>query len=214
MNIVLLGPPGCGKGTQAKRLQDRHGMVQLSTGEMLRAEVASGSEVGQKANDLIVAGRLVPDDLIIGMIENRIQEPDCELGFILDGFPRTVPQAQALERLLKDKEISVNKVIEFQVDEEALVSRVVGRYACSNCHRGYHDEFEKPSVEGVCDQCGGREFTRRADDNEETVRSRLEAYHRETAPIIDYYNDLGMLVSIDGMGEIDKVTEQLETIVG
>lgn len=213
MNIVLLGPPGCGKGTQAKRLRDRRGMVQLSTGEMLRAEVASGSDTGKQAKQLIEAGKLVPDDMIVDMIAKRIAQPDCNKGVILDGFPRTVPQAQALEKLLKDKEITLDRVIEFKVEEEALVRRVVGRFACAVCHRGYHDEFERPKVDGVCDQCGSREFARRADDNEETVRSRLVEYHQETAPIIGFYDERGLLVSIDGMDQIDKVTEQLETIV-
>jgi len=189
-------------------------MIQLSTGEMLRAEVATGSDVGKKAKEMIEAGRLVPDDMIVGMIADRIERPEHNKGFILDGFPRTVPQAQALENLLKEKEISVDKVIEFQVDEEALIKRIIGRFACSTCHRGYHDEFQQPKVAGVCDQCGGREFTRRADDKEETVRSRLEEYHQETAPIIDFFDQRGLLVSVDGMDEIDKITEHLEAIVG
>jgi len=214
MNIILLGPPGCGKGTQAKRLQDRHGMIQLSTGEMLRAEVESGSDLGNEAKEIIEAGKLVPDDIIIDLIAKRIQEPDCQEGFILDGFPRTVPQAEALETLLKEQNIIVESVIEFSVDDDAMVKRIVGRFACTACGRGYHEEYQRPLIEGVCDQCGGKDFMRRADDNEETVRSRLADYHRQTAPIIDFYRDREMLVSVDGMAEIDQVTEKLETIVG
>lgn len=214
MNIILLGPPGCGKGTQAKRLQDTRGMVQLSTGEMLRNEVESGSELGLQARDIIESGRLVSDEMIIGMIEKRIAEPDCQEGFILDGFPRTVPQAKALSKLLKDKDITVGSVVEFSVDDDAMVRRIIGRFACTFCGRGYHDEFQKPVVEGVCDQCGGTDFMRRADDNEDTVRSRLKEYHRQTEPIIGYYRDLGLLVSVDGMADIDDVTKQLESIVG
>lgn len=213
MNIALLGPPGCGKGTQAKRLEDRLGYLQLSTGEMLRAEVESGSELGIAAKDIIESGKLVPDDMIVDMISKRIDEPDCQKGFILDGFPRTVPQAEALANLLKEKDIPLGSVVEFSVDEDAMVKRIVGRFACTFCGQGYHDDFQKPIVDGVCDKCNGTDFMRRADDNEDTVRSRLKEYHRQTAPIIGFYENLGLLVSIDGMAEIDEITKRMETIV-
>ena len=214
MNIVLLGPPGCGKGTQAKRLQDRFGMVQLSTGEMLRAEVASGSGLGAEVKAIIEEGRLVPDEMIVGMIAKQIEDPSFQDGYILDGFPRTVPQAEALDEILVTSNADVDRVIEFSVDDDAMVKRITGRYACDKCSAGYHDEFLKPSTDGVCDKCGGTKFSRRADDNEETVRSRLVEYHEQTAPIIGYYADKGVLVSIDGMGEIDEVTKQLESLFG
>lgn len=189
-------------------------MTQLSTGEMLRAEVEAGTEIGREAKGIIEAGGLVPDDMIVGMIGTRLAEEKADAGFILDGFPRTVPQARSLDNLLDEIGFSFDRVIVFQADEEALVKRITGRYSCANCQRGYHEEFEKPQVEGICDQCGGAEFTRRADDNEETVRSRLIEYHEATAPIIDFYRDRGVLVSIDGMAGIEQITEQLEAIVG
>ena len=189
-------------------------MVQLSTGEMLRAEVEAATEIGREAKGIIEAGRLVPDEMIVGMIGTRLANESADAGFILDGFPRTVPQATSLDNLLEERDFSLDRVIVFEVDEEALVKRITGRYSCDNCQRGYHDEFEKPRVEGVCDQCGGTTFTRRADDNEETVRSRLVEYHDATAPIIEFYRDRGVLVSVDGMAGIEQITEQLETIVG
>ncbi|MCW8836071.1 MAG: adenylate kinase [Rhodospirillales bacterium] len=214
MNLILLGPPGAGKGTQAKRLEDRYQIVQLSTGDMLRAEVKSGSELGQQAKAIMESGGLVSDELIINMISARIDQPDCQKGFILDGFPRTVKQAEALDAMLQDKGMEMNHVIELKVDDEALVGRVTGRYTCAKCGSGYHDEFQKPAKEGVCDKCEGTEFTRRADDNEETVRSRLGAYHESTAPILPYYGSKGVLKSVDGMAPIDEVTQQLYSILG
>lgn len=214
MNILLLGPPGAGKGTQSKRLESAYGMIQLSTGDMLRAAVASGSELGKKAKDIMERGDLVPDDLIVDMISARIDEDDCKGGFILDGFPRTAPQAEALTKMLAEKGASLDHVVELAVDDEAMVRRITGRYTCAKCGQGYHDEFEKPAQEGVCDKCGGTEFTRRADDNEETVRNRLDAYHAQTAPIISYYKDQGVLNSVDGMADIDEVTEQLKGVLG
>jgi adenylate kinase len=210
MNIILLGPPGAGKGTQAKRLEDRYGLVQLSTGDMLRALVASGAPLGLQAKEIMESGQLMPDELMIRMISDRIDQSDCAKGFILDGFPRTVPQAEALDRMLGGKSMRLDHVIEMRVDDAALVERITGRYTCAKCGKGYHDRFEKPKVEGVCDACGSTEFTRRADDNEETVRSRLAAYHRQTAPILPYYRERGVLKTVDGMADIDDVTRHIE----
>ena len=210
MNIILLGPPGAGKGTQAKRLEKRHSLIQLSTGDMLRAAVASGSELGRKAKSLMDAGHLVPDDLMIAMISDRIDQPDCANGFILDGFPRTTPQAEALDRMLAEKGLRLDAVIEMKVDEDVLVDRITGRYTCAACGAGYHDRYQQPKVPGVCDSCGGTEFKRRADDNEETVRTRLAAYHAQTAPILPYYREKGVLRAVDGMASIDEVADQIE----
>jgi adenylate kinase len=213
MNLILLGPPGAGKGTQAKRLEDRHGLVQLSTGDMLRAVVASGVPLGQQAKEIMAAGKLMPDELMIEMIADRISKPDCATGFILDGFPRTVPQAEALDRMLEDKGLKLDHVIEMKVDDAALVERITGRYTCAKCGQGYHDKFQKPKVDGVCDVCGSTEFTRRADDNAETVTTRLAAYHKQTAPILPYYKERGVLETVDGMADIDVVTEQIEALL-
>jgi adenylate kinase len=213
MNLILLGPPGAGKGTQAKRLEDRHSLVQLSTGDMLRAVVASGAPLGQQAKEIMAAGKLMPDELMIEMIADRISKPDCSTGFILDGFPRTVPQAQALDRMLEEKGLKLDHVIEMKVDDAALVERITGRYTCAKCGQGYHDKFQTPKVSGVCDVCGSTEFTRRADDNAETVTTRLAAYHKQTAPILPYYKERGVLETVDGMADIDVVTEQVEALL-
>ena len=213
MNLILLGPPGAGKGTQAKRLEDLHGLVQLSTGDMLRAVVASGVPLGQQAKEIMAAGKLMPDELMIEMIADRISKPDCSTGFILDGFPRTVPQAEALDRMLGEKGLRLDHVIEMKVDDAALVERITGRYTCAKCGRGYHDKFEKPRVDSVCDNCGSTEFTRRADDNAETVTTRLAAYHKQTAPILPYYKERGVLEAVDGMADIDVVTGQIEALL-
>ena len=213
MKIILLGAPGAGKGTQAKRLEQHYGIVQLSTGDMLRAAGRSGSALGLKAKALMEAGQLVPDDLMIDLISERLDQPDCAKGFILDGFPRTTPQAEALDRLLTAKGLELDRVVEMKVDEEALVERITGRFACSACGAGYHDRFQQPRTAGVCDACGGTEFTRRADDNEETVRKRMDAYRAQTAPILPYYKGKGMLSQVDGMAEIDEVTRQIKEVL-
>jgi len=214
MKLILLGAPGAGKGTQAKRLEEAYGIVQLSTGDMLRAEVASGSEIGQELKAVMEAGNLVTDELIISMISSRVEQDDCKKGYILDGFPRTTAQAEALDAMLAEKGQKLDEVIEMVVNEDALVERITGRYTCAKCGQGYHDSFQKPKVEGVCDKCDGTDFSRRADDNEETVRSRLESYREQTAPIASHYEAKGMLKKVDGMADIDEVTAQLKAILG
>ena len=214
MNVILLGAPGAGKGTQAKRLEDAFGIIQLSTGDMLRAEVSAGSDIGREAGELMKAGRLVPDDMIIRLIDSRIDQPDCGSGFILDGFPRTLPQATALDAMLERKGLALDKVVSISVDDEAMVERISGRFTCARCGEGYHDTFKQPKVAGVCDVCGAREFTRRADDNAETVRQRLKAYHAQTEPIIAYYDERGLVRRVNGMLPIDAVTAEMLQAVG
>lgn len=213
MILILLGPPGAGKGTQAKVLSERLGLAHLSTGDMLREAVQAGSELGKAAKRAMDAGELVSDDIMVGLIENRIGEDDCEGGFILDGFPRTVGQAEALDAMLANKGCRVDRVIEIRVDEEELVKRIAGRFMCAKCNANYHDENKQPKVEGVCDQCGSTEFIRREDDREETVRARLAAYRKQTAPLLPYYRDKGVLVSVDGMNSIDGVAGEIEGIL-
>jgi adenylate kinase len=213
MKVVLLGPPGAGKGTQAQRLQDTYGLTHLSTGDMLRAEVASGSKIGKEAKAIMERGELVPDAVLISMIADRIARPDAAKGFLLDGFPRTVAQAEALDRMLSERKQKLDRVIQLVVDNEAMVDRISGRYSCAKCGAGYHDKFRQPKQAGVCDACGSKEFVRRADDKPETVRTRLEAYDRQTAPLLPYYRGRGVLSEVDGMAPIDDVTKRLGKIL-
>lgn len=209
MKLLLLGPPGAGKGTQAHRLMARYAIPQLATGDMLRKEVADGSELGRAAAEIMERGNLVSDDLIIAMIAGRIGQEECRNGFILDGFPRSAAQAKALDTMLSSRSSALDRVIEIGVDDDILVSRITGRFTCRACGAGYHDVFRKPVRSGVCDFCGSTDFDRRADDNEETVRSRLAVYHCQTAPLLPYYASRGILVTVDGMAAIDAVTEQI-----
>ena len=214
MNLVLLGPPGAGKGTQAKLLlKDRH-LVQVSTGDMLRAAVSAGTELGRKAGDIMARGELVPDALVTGLIAERMDADGNADGYIFDGFPRTIAQAEALDRLLGERGSQVDRVVVLEVDDEELVERIAGRFACAKCGEGYHDPHRMPKVEGVCDKCGGTEFVRRPDDNAETVRARLKAYHAQTAPLIGYYRAQGKLRAVDGMADIPVVAKAIAGALG
>lgn len=210
MNIILLGPPGAGKGTQAERLVASRGLVQLSTGDMLRAAADTDTEIGRRVKEIMEQGQLVSDDVMVEMIHERILQPDCKNGFILDGFPRTVVQAEALDAMLEKQGLRLHMVIEMAVEEAALVERITGRFACAKCKHGYHDIFLPTKVPGVCDVCGSTEFTRRKDDKAETVHKRLEAYRAQTMPILPYYEGRGILRRVDGMADIDVVTQEIE----
>lgn len=211
--LILLGPPGAGKGTQARMLEEDFGLVQLSTGDLLRAAVAAGTEAGKMAKAVMEAGQLVSDEIVLAILKDRMAQPDVAKGIILDGFPRTAAQAGALDGLLGAAGQKVNAAISLEVDDEAMVGRVSGRYTCAGCGEGYHDEFKKPAKAGTCDKCGGAEFKRRADDNAETVRERLKAYHAQTAPLIAYYDGKGVLERIDAMGAIADIRTGLGAIV-
>jgi len=209
MNIILIGPPGSGKGTQAKILEQRDGLKQLSSGDMLRDAVSEGTEIGQKAKSYMEAGELVPDDLVVEIVTDQI-EKQGDKGFVLDGFPRNVHQAEVLDQMLEERGRRINRVLVIEVSDDRLVERVSGRFTCSNCGEGYHDTFKQPAVDGVCDKCGSTEFTRRPDDNAETVRNRLEVYHDQTKPLIDYYEAQDKVQKIDGEQPIEDVTQALE----
>jgi adenylate kinase len=213
MNIILLGPPGSGKGTQAKRIEQKYGITQLATGDMLRSATLSGNQLGLRVKSIMDSGQLVPDNIIIDMIADRVEQPDCRYGFVLDGFPRTLAQAQALDQMLSRRSRQLDYVIEFEVDETVLVDRLAGRFICQQCGASYHERDNRPKVDGVCDACGGCEFICRADDRPETVRARLDVYHRQTAPILPYYRGRGILRPVDGMAEIGLVTREIEKIL-
>ena len=214
MRLILLGPPGAGKGTQAAWLKTTYGIPQLSTGDMLREAVAKGTEVGREAKSVMEAGKLVSDDIINRIVAERIDQPDCAQGFILDGFPRTIPQAEALDRMLAERGLELDAVVEIRVDQNALVERISGRFSCAKCGAGYHDTFKPTKVTGVCDMCGGTEFVRRKDDNAETVRERLVAYEAQTAPLLPYYGSKGLVRTVDGMAPIDEVTAAIGRALG
>lgn len=211
--LILLGPPGAGKGTQARMLEEDFGLIQLSTGDLLRAAVAAGTEAGKQARAVMEAGQLVSDAIVLAILKDRMAQPDVARGIILDGFPRTAGQAAALDGLLSDAGQKVTAAISLEVDDEAMVGRVSGRSTCATCGEGYHDEFKRPATAGVCDKCGGHDFKRRADDNAETVRERLKAYHAQTAPLIAYYDGKGLLQRINAMGPIADIRNAMADIV-
>jgi adenylate kinase len=213
VNIILLGPPGAGKGTQAQRLVERHGLKQLSTGDMLRAAVKAGTPVGLKAKAVMEAGELVSDEIVSALIGDELDAMGAGTGAIFDGYPRTAAQATALDAILESRGRKLDRVIELEVNEDALVERITGRYTCATCGKGYHDTFEQPKVAGTCDKCGGHEFKRRPDDNEETVRTRMAEYRAKTAPILPLYEARGIVSRVDGMAEMDAVTSAIEAIL-
>ncbi len=213
LDIILLGPPGAGKGTQATRLEAEHGMVQLSTGDMLRAAVKAGTPIGLKAKAVMEAGELVSDEIVSGLIGERLDELGRDTPVIFDGYPRTAAQAEALDALLAARGRTLDHVIELEVNEDALVERITGRFTCANCGEGYHDRFKKPAVDGTCDKCGHHEFKRRPDDNEETVRTRMAEYRAKTAPILPIYEARGIVSRVDGMASMDAVNSAIEAIL-
>ncbi|MBM3509781.1 MAG: adenylate kinase [Alphaproteobacteria bacterium] len=213
MILILLGPPGAGKGTQAKRIEERFGLLTLSTGDMLRTAVREGTDVGKRAKAVMDAGKLVSDEIIVAIVDEAIGRLEPTQGFILDGVPRTTAQADAIGAILEKRGRTLDHVIEMKVDDTVLTERITGRFTCAKCGAGYHDTFKKTKVAGVCDKCGSREFTRRSDDNADTVKARLKAYHAETAPLLDYYRQRGLIRAVDGMAEIDQVTRQMEQVL-
>jgi adenylate kinase len=213
MKLILLGPPGAGKGTQARRLEEQRGLKQLSTGDMLRAAVKSGSELGREVDRIMKAGQLVPDSVVIRMIAERVDGPDCAKGFILDGFPRTVAQAEALDAMLAERGSRLDAVIELAVEDAALVERISGRFTCGKCGAGYHDKFQRPRLAGVCDVCGASDFRRRADDNAQTVAARLQQYHEKTSPILPYYKRKNVFHRVDGMAPVETVARQIDAVL-
>ncbi len=214
MNIILLGPPGAGKGTQASRLVEERGMVQLSTGDILRAAVKEGTEVGKMADEIMKAGKFFPDELMAQILGEHMDKLDAETGIIFDGYPRTARQAELLDDLMETRNRTLDHVIELAVDEDALVERITGRFTCAKCGEGYHDRFKQPKVENVCDVCGSHEFKRRPDDNAETVRTRMAEYRAKTAPILPIYDARGLVSRVDGMADIAEVTDAIEKILG
>ncbi|MDD2877549.1 MAG: adenylate kinase [Acidiphilium sp.] len=213
MNIILLGPPGAGKGTQAKVLQEHYHVGQIATGDMLRAEVKAGTKLGMAAKSIMEAGALVPDDLIIDMLAHRLSKPDCRHGFILDGFPRTVPQAEALDAMLAEQKQDLRAVILLKVDEDVLIERIAGRFSCAQCGAGYHETFQPTAKAGVCDKCGSTEFVHRPDDNPVTVKQRFTAYNQQTAPIVPYYQARNIYYEVDGMADLDDVSNAIEAVL-
>lgn len=209
MRVIFLGPPGSGKGTQAKRLQQAHGIPQVSTGDLLRSAVREGSELGRQAQSYMDAGKLVPDELVIALIEGRIQMPDCKAGFILDGFPRTRVQAEALEAVLQARGAPVDAVVSFDIDEAALLDRLSGRRVCPNGHGEWHVRYQPPRTEGRCDECGAA-LVQREDDREDRVRTRFEAYERDTAPLIEFYRARGLLIIVDARGDFESISAEIE----
>lgn len=212
--LILLGPPGAGKGTQARRLTERFGLVQLSTGDLLRGAVAAGTDAGRAAKAVMEAGGLVSDEIVLAVLKDRLAQGDVAAGVILDGFPRTEGQAAALDEMLAASGQRIDAAISLEVDDAAMVTRISGRFTCGSCGEGYHDSFKVPAVAGTCDRCGGTDMVRRADDNAGTVASRLSAYHAQTAPLVAYYDGKGVLERLDAMGEIDAITARLGEIVG